>query len=228
VVIGDITPEKAKALIEKYFGTWRVAGSKPETDLPKVPHNKVVTVRVPDSSRIQDEVSLVETLGLTRFHPDYYPLQLGLHVLSGAFYATRLYHDLREQTGLVYTVDAFLQASRTRAIFGVMYGCDPGNVSKARSVIERNLVEMQRKTVSREELRQARTLLLRGQVLSRASTAGIALNLLDLSVEGLPLDEPERAAKKYRSLTAKQIRSAFAKWIRPAGFVQVTQGPNPE
>jgi zinc protease len=228
VVIGDISPEKARALVEKYFGTWRVAGSKPGTDLPKVPRNKVATVRVPDSSRIQDEVSLVETLGLTRFHPDYYPLQLGLHVLSGAFYATRLYHDLREQTGLVYTVDAFLQASRTRAIFGVMYGCDPGNVSKARSVIERNLIEMQQKTVSHLELRQARTLLLRGQLLSRASTAGVALNLLDLSVEGLPLDEPERAARKYRSISAKQIRSAFAKWIRPAGFVQVTQGPTPK
>ena len=173
-------------------------------------------------------MSLVETLGLNRFHPDYYPLQLGLHVLSGAFYATRLYHDLREQTGLVYTVDAFLQASRTRSIFGVMYGCDPANVSKARSVIERNLYEMQRKTVSPVELRQARTLLLRGQVLSRASTAGIALNLLDLSLEGLPLDEPERAAKRYRSISAKQIKAAFVKWIRPAGFVQVTQGPNPK
>jgi zinc protease len=166
-------------------------------------------------------------LGLNRFHPDYYPLQLGLHVLSGAFYATRLYHDLREQTGLVYTVDAFLQASRTRSVFGVVYGCDPTNVSKARSVIERNLYEMQRKTVSRVELRQARTLLLREQVLSRASTSGIAHNLLDLLLESLPLDEPERAAKRYRSISAKQIKAAFVKWIRPAGFVQVTQGPNP-
>ncbi len=228
VVIGNISPEKAKELIEKYFGTWTATGAKPETDLPKVPRNKTSTVSIPDASRIQDKVSLVETLGLNRSHPDYYPLQLGMHVLSGAFYATRLYHDLREQTGLVYTVDAFLQASRTRSILGIMYGCDPANVSKARAVIERNLIKMQRNSVSRVELRQARTLLLRDQLLSRASTAGIALNLLDLSMEGLPLNEPERAAKKYRSITAKQIRSAFVKWIRPSGFVQVTQGPNPK
>jgi zinc protease len=228
VVIGNISAEKAKELIEKYFGTWTVTGAKPETDLPKVPHNKISTVSIPDASRIQDKVSLVETLGLNRSHPDYYPLQLGLHVLSGAFYATRLYHDLREQTGLVYTVDAFLQANRTRSILGIMYGCDPANVSKARAVIERNLFKMQRNNVSQVELHQARTLLLRGQLLSRASTTGIARNLLELSMEGLPLDEPERAAKKYRSITAKEIRNAFVKWIRPSGFVQVTQGPEPK
>jgi zinc protease len=228
VVIGDISPEKAVALIKKYFGKWRIAGPEPGTDLPPVPLNKTATVRVPDSSRIQDEVSLVQTLGLNRFNSDYYPLQLGLHVLSGAFYATRLYHDLREQAGLVYTVDAFLQASRTRSIFGIEYGCDPENVSKARSVIERNLREMQQKTVSAVELRQARTLLLREQVLSGESTAGIAHNLLELSLEGLPLDEPQIAAKRYRNISEKQIKAAFSKWIRPTGFVQVTQGPNPK
>jgi zinc protease len=228
VVIGDISPEKAVAMIRKYFGEWRAVGPEPETDLPPVPLNMTATVRVPDSSRIQDEVSLVQTLGLNRFNPDYYPLQLGLHVLSGAFYATRLYHDLREQTGLVYTVEAFLQASRTRSIFGIEYGCDPANVSKARSVIERNLNEMQQKPVSTVELRQARTLLLREQLLSGESTVGIAIKLIELSLEGLPLDEPQIAAKRYRNISRKQIRDAFAKWIRPAGFVQVTQGPNPK
>jgi zinc protease len=228
VVIGDISPEKAVEMFKKYFGKWRASGPEPETDLPPVPLNKTATVRVPDSSRIQDEVSLVQTLGLNRFNPDYYPLQLGLHVLSGAFYATRLYHDLREQRGLVYTVDAFLQASRTRSIFGIEYGCDPGNVSKARSVIERNLREMQQKTISADELRQARTLLLREQLLSGESTAGIAHKLLELSLEGLPLDEPQIAAKRYRNISEKQIKAAFSKWIRPAGFVQVTQGPNPK
>jgi len=39
------------------------------------------------------------------------------------------------------------------------------------------------------------------------------------------LDEAARAAKRYISLSADDIRLAFAKWIRPDGFVQVVRGP---
>jgi zinc protease len=228
VVIGDITPKQARTEIERYFGGWKATGPKPVTTLAKVPPNKATVVAVPDASRVQDEVQLVETLGLDRGNPDYYPLQVGLHVLSGAFYATRLYRELREQSGLVYMVDAFIDAGKTRSLFGVVYGCDPGNVSKARSVIRRNLLEMRRKDVTPVELRQARTLLLRQIPLSRASTGSIALGMLGLVEKDLPLDEPERAAARYRKITARQVREAFARWIRPDSFVQVSTGPEPK
>ena len=41
------------------------------------------------------------------------------NVLGGGFYATRLYRDLREKTGLVYTVSNRLDAGRTRAAFSM-------------------------------------------------------------------------------------------------------------
>ena len=66
-----------------------------------------------------------ETIPINRFDPDYYPLQLGNHVLGGGFYATRLYHDLRQETGYVYNVDVRLNAQKTRTLYTVTYGCDP-------------------------------------------------------------------------------------------------------
>ena len=80
---------------------------------------------MPDDQAVQDTVTLAEQLNLNRFDPDYYPLQLGNHVLGGGFYATRLYHDLRQVNGLVYTVDVSLNASRTRASYSVQYGLRP-------------------------------------------------------------------------------------------------------
>ena len=84
VVIGDVSPEEAREVIEKWFGDWKAAGPKPDTTLPPVPLNKPSTVNVPDPEQVQDSVVLAEQLNLNRFDPDYYPLQLGNHVLGEA------------------------------------------------------------------------------------------------------------------------------------------------
>ena len=228
VLIGDISPEQGRAVVEKYFGGWKALGPKPETDLASVPLNKRSIASVPDKSRVQDLVLLAQTLGLNRSNPDYYPLQVGNHVLSGAFYATRLYHDLREEAGLVYTVESILDVDKTRGLFEVVFACDPPNVSKARGMVEENLRKMQAAPVTSAELRQAKTLLLRHIPLSQSSTEGIAQLFLGLSIQGLPLDEPHRAAKRYLEITAEEVQAAFQRWIRARDFVQVSLGPEPK
>jgi zinc protease len=228
VVIGQVTPERARKVIGKYFGGWKAEGPKPQTDLPPVPPNKPSSSVVPDKSRVQDEVTLAVTAGITRSDPDYYTLQVGRHVLSGAFYATRLYRDMRERTGLVYAVEAFLDVGKTRSICGIFYACDPQNVSKAREIAVRDLRDMQMEQVTATELRQAKTLLLRQIPLSEASVEGIAGRLLYYALEDLPLDEQLRAARHYRAITAPQVRAAFARWIRTSDFVQITTGPAPQ
>ena len=228
VVVGKVTPDQAQAVIEKYFGAWKAAGPKPETDLPPVPRNKASASVVPDRSRVQDEVSLGQTFELTRQHPDYYALQLGLQVLSGGFYASRLYQDLRERTGLVYSIDARLQSGKTRSVFTVSYACDPGNVAKARALVERNLGDLQTKPVTSVELQQAKILLLRRIPLGESSIHGIAGGLLDRSMRDLPLDEPITAAKRYAAFTASDVQAAFAKWLKLEDLAQVVLGPNPQ
>ena len=166
-----------------------------------------------------------ETLQLTRTNADYYALQLGNHVLGGGFYATRLYHDLRQVSGLVYTVDLRLDASKTRANFAVTYGCNPENVSKARALIQRDLQQMRAQDVSADELHQAKALLLRQISLNESSEEAMAHGLLARADIGLPLDEPILAAAKYYSLSAEQVKAAFSRLIRPDDFVQVVRGP---
>lgn len=227
VVIGNVTPDQAKSVVEKYFGSWTATGPKPETDLPPTPANPASTTAVPDKSRVQDIVDLGETLQLNRFNPDYYALELGNHVLGGGFYATRLYRDLRENAGLVYYVGSSFHIGKTRSSYEVSYACDPPNVSKARAIIVRDLTAMQKDPVSSHELAQAKAMLLRQIPLSQGSETSIADGMLSRSDIGLPLDEPIVAARRYLALTAPDVQAAFAKWLRPNDLVQVSEGPAP-
>ena len=181
---------------------------------------------MPDTSRVQDECD-AERNGGSDAEPGRTVTRwsLGNHVLGGGFYATRLYHDLREEAGLVYFVDSSFQFGQTRSIYTVNYGCDPPNVGKARAIIVSNLKAMQERDVTPEELRQAKGLLLRDIPLSESSVERIAEGWLYRSTHDLPLDEPMLAAKRYFDLTAPEVRAAFAKWIRPDGLVQVSLGP---
>ncbi len=188
---------------------------------------QAATVAVPNNRRVQDKVILAETVGLTRSNADYYALELGNHVLGGGFYATRLYQDLREKTGLVYYVGSEFDIGKTRGVYLVNYACDPSNVSRAYTIVRQNLKAMQTTPVTAEELQQAKAMLVREIPLSEASTGSIARGLLSRDALGLPLDEPTRAARRYLALTAEAVRAAFAKWIRPDDLVQIIEGPPP-
>ncbi len=228
VVIGKINPEKAKEVIEQYFGAWKASGPKPNVEFSPIPLNKATVVSVPDASRVQDKVVLAENLSITRSNPDRYALDVANHILGGAFYATRLYRDLRENAGLVYYVGSTFDIGKHRSVYEVNFACDPPNVSKAKAIVTKDLKQMQQENVTSKELRQAKSLLLREITLSESSENAIAQGLLNRSIEDLPLNEPTIAAQHYILLSANQVRAACAKWIKTDNLIQVSEGPTPK
>jgi zinc protease len=166
--------------------------------LAPVPLNKPSAADVADRQAVQDSVTLSEQLDLNRFDPDYYPLQLGNNVLGGGFYATRLYHDLRQVAGYVYTVDVGLRATESRSTYTVDYGCNPENVSKARALIQRDLEQMRTQDVSPAELQQAKALLLRQIPLGESSEEAVAGGILGRAIIGLPLRRADPCSKALR------------------------------
>ncbi|HKI57916.1 MAG TPA: pitrilysin family protein [Trueperaceae bacterium] len=229
VVIGDVTPDQARTVVETTFGDWKVAGPKPDTYYPAVPLNaKATQFDTPDKTAAQDSVTMAEQIDMTDHSVDRYALNAGNMVLSGGFYAARLPHDLREQRGLVYTVNSQLNLERHRGRFEVVYGSDPGNAAEARALIVRDLKQMQDAPVSASELRQVKGMLLRQIPLQEASFGSIASQLLQLALQGKPLDSTTIAAQHYLALTAAQIQAAFQKYVRPDAFVTAVKGPAPK
>ena len=195
VVIGDVTPAEARAVVEKWFGGWTATGEKPKTHAAGCAGQQGVGGAYRRSAAGAVLVTLSEELTLNRFSPDYYPLNLGTNVLGGGFYASRLYHDLRQVAGYVYTVDVQLRASKTRATYTVDYGSDPDKVSKARALVEHDLDRMRTEPVSPSELTLAKSLVLRQLTLSESSEETVASVLLARAQLGLPLNERDNASE---------------------------------
>ncbi|MEJ2292938.1 MAG: pitrilysin family protein [Deinococcales bacterium] len=229
VVIGDVTPAQARTVVDATFGAWTATGPKPDTYYPAVPLNTNVTQFVtPDKTAVQDQVTMAEQVDVTNHSADRYALTAGNMVLSGGFYAARLPRDLREKRGLVYSVGSQFNLEHNRGRFEVTYGADPGKVAEARALILRDLKQMQDTPVSAAELHQVKGMLLRQLPLGESSFSNIAGLLLQLSLEGKPLDSTSVAAQHYLDLTAAQIQAAFKKYVRPDAFVTAVKGPAPK
>ena len=227
VVIGKVTPAQAKSVVEKYFGGWTTKGKPPLTDFPVIPPNKPSQAVVPDKTSQQDTVVLGQSLGLNLFSPERYALELGNQVLGQGFYASRLYRDLRDKTGLVYNVSSDLRLGRTRGFYQVVYGCDPDKVAQARALVIRDLKQMQSMPVTDMELQRAKALILRGIPLRQASVDNIADSLLNDSVNGQPLDQPMITARRVSVLSASDVQAAYKQWLRPDDLVEIVKGPEP-
>jgi zinc protease len=228
VIIGKVTPAAAAAAVERRFGAWSASGPAPATDLPAAPPNHPQVITVPNASRVQDRVTLAQTLALTRSDADFYPLELGNAVLGGSFYSTRLSIDLRRNAGLVYGVESSLQAGRTRGAYFIEYASDPQNVGKAADLVVRELTAMQETPVGNDELTRVKAYLLRQIPLSESGVAEIARGMLGRRELDLPLDEPRIAAQHYIELDGAAVQAAYRKWLRPGDLVRVSEGPAPQ
>jgi zinc protease len=224
VVVGDITPEHARAAIEKSFGAWTASGPAPNVYPPAIPRNKPSEAAFPAIGRIQADVTLAQTLPLSYNDADYPVLQLANAALSGGF-GSILFHDVREVHGYAYSVDSSLAGGHNRSTFTVSYGSDPQNAGRAQKLIVSDLTAFQKKPLSADKLIRAKALLL-GQLPVRSeSFDGVAGTLLGYAVTDRPLDSDRRMARAEFSASAESVRAALAKWVQPNAFARVMLVP---
>jgi zinc protease len=227
VVVGDVTPGHARTIFEKYFGAWTARGPKPNVNAPQVPKNGTGSVVVPDPSRVQSQVELAQVVDLPRSDPDFAPLQVANNVLGGGGFGSVLMDDLRVKHGYVYGVSSDLGWVKKRAVFSVQYACNPDKIVPAEQLALADIRQLENGGISQSRLQRAKAMLMSDAVLGTDSFGGIAGDLLNFSLFGLPLDQGQIDARRELSATSQSVRAAMVKWISPTDFVRVIEGPGP-
>ncbi|HET9392685.1 MAG TPA: pitrilysin family protein [Candidatus Rubrimentiphilum sp.] len=228
VVVGDVTPARARQVLAKYFGAWTAHGPKPQTEPPPVPPNKASAADIPATGRVQSSVQLIQTSGIKRTSADWPALQVANTILTGGFYSSLLYHDLREVKGYVYYVSSGLSTEKTRSSFSVSYGSDPSKVVPAQQLVVADLTRMQSQPVAADRLLRAKAQLMGEIPITLASYDGVGSILHRYASLDLPLNQNLIDARRELSVTASRVAAAMRKWIRPDDFVRIVTGPGPK
>ena len=220
-VVGDITAETLKTVLDKTFGglpakAW--AWAIPEAVLKGQGRTVVVTKPAPQSAIVFADK------GPKRQDPDFYAAYVMNHVLGGGGFTSRLYNTVREKRGLAYSVYSALHPlDRAGLIFGGA-GTANKSVSETIAVMRGEWTRMATQGMSEKELADAKTFLTGSYPLSFTSSDRIASMLIGIQMDNLGIDYPDRRNGLIEAVTLDDVNRLAKELLRPDQLTVVVVG----
>lgn len=142
-----------------------------------------------------EQVHLVVGLpGVGIRDPDYYTLSV-LSTLFGGGMSSRLFQEVREKRGLVYSIYSFVAAYSDGGLFGIYAGTGPNQVPELIPLLGRELQRLA-EDASEQEVIRARAQLKASILMGRESTSGRCEQLAQqILIYGRPLSVEEIVAR---------------------------------
>jgi predicted Zn-dependent peptidase len=166
-------------------------------------------------------VMLLPGVGVT--DPDHFAFRLFAEILGGGM-SSRLFQAARERLGLVYAIDAYLEAHADAGVLGVYAGAAAGNAGKAAAVAARELRALCR-SVDAAELARAKAQLKGSIFMARESAAARAEQAAaQLLVHGR-LIAPAEMAAMIDAVAPSDITRAGERALAPGRSACALLGP---
>lgn len=219
---GDVTPEEAFALAEKYFGAWPkidVAASAPATP-ESASGLHIWLIDKPDAVQTQIRVG---KLGIRRADPNYIPVVVMNRIFGGG-YNSRLNTEVRVKKGLTYSAYSSFSPHRYAGSFAVgTYTRTAATVDATKLVVDL-IAKMSTGDVTPQEMNFARDYLA-GVYPIQSETAGqVADRVLTAAAYELPADYNSTYPEKVRGVTSEQVRDMAQKYLTATDLDLVLAG----
>ncbi|MDR7543331.1 MAG: pitrilysin family protein [Armatimonadota bacterium] len=162
-VAGDIHHDAVVELVGQHFGTWDGKASVHPTEIPAL--TPTVSIRMKEIEQVH---LCLATRGRAQGDDDRYTLAVLDNILGGGM-SSRLFQEIREARGLVYTIASYAASYREGGLFVIYAAMSPEN---APEVLRLTFEEIARlpTTLAEPELHRAKESLKGSLMLSLEST----------------------------------------------------------
>ncbi len=151
-VTGNFDEKHLLSLLEEKFGQWNTNAEYTAAP-PPLPVKSNEKILVKDIEQCQLCLGLH---GVCRGDADYYALQIINAALGGSM-SSRLFQNLRESSGLAYSVYSYASSYTTDGMFVIYAGLSAENLEKALALINREICRLKQNSLSAKELAVAKT-----------------------------------------------------------------------
>ncbi|MDR5695215.1 MAG: pitrilysin family protein [Armatimonadota bacterium] len=218
-VAGEVDHEEVVDLLRKHFGSWQGRPLTYDLDPPK--HSPGVTFR----SKETEQVHLcLGTRGLPQAHQDRFVAAVLDNILGGGM-SSRLFQEIRERRGLVYTISSYLAAYREGGLVVIYAGMSPETGPEVVRLTLQEIERLKKEGVPPEELERAKESLKGSLMLSLESTTNRMTSLARSEIyygRQFTLDE---ILEGIDAVTADAVQRLARELFQPGHLALAAVGP---
>ncbi len=176
----------------------------------------------------RDEISQVHFIfglpGLPFSSPKRYQLSI-MNTAFGGGMSSRLFQGLREEIGLVYNVQSFLDMYEDCGVIGFYFACDKKNLPRITKRLKKIFQDIKENGFKREEVELAKTYLSGNLLLSLESSTNRMLRLARSMIYLNRIKPISEVIKEIRAVSTEQINELSKQYLNPASYTVAAIGP---
>jgi len=216
---GNFEHGRLLEMLNATFG--QLIGGKKERLFVVPEPNKDVFCRTKDTEQVH---LCLGTTGLPLDHEKIYVFQLINTILGGGL-SSRLFQEIREQRGLVYSVFSYHSSYHDSGLFCVYAGLSKQNVREALELIVKEIRDIQKQGVSPAELQRVKDQL-KGNLLLSLESVSTRMSRLGKSQLYLgKITPPEEIVSRIMAVTNDDIMELTRNILKPEDFSLASVGP---
>ena len=200
VAVGNLNHDELAKMVEEKFFDFRA-----KTNF-MVPEQKYVGNVSITKKGIEQTHVMLGFNGFNLGHENHIAVQT-LSTLFGGGMSSRLFQEIREKRGLVYTIYSFSNAHSKAGTFGVYAGTTAEELNKLMPVLIDEIKKIQNDLVDEKELKRAKSQLKAGMLMSLESSSVSAEMIARHHLMHGRFIPVEEIVEKIEAVTPEKIRS---------------------
>ena len=205
---GNVTFEKATFLAEKYFEPFFKL-EKSESNNNNI--NQEILLKTSAKIVVKDTNQaqiMISYLSPNRFNRKALVTNNLLSFMLGGSMGSRLFQEIREKLGLVYTINSFNDVSLISGMFSISLGTSLSKVKLALKTIKNVLNEVCEKGFSLDELNHAKNSIISSLKLRSDSPSNEATNIATQLKYRNKIYSKKSQIKEYEKITLEDVNSS--------------------
>ena len=219
-IVGDITPDQAKTLVEKHLSQLPKGATVklPAAPKPQPPVLQKLTLAVPQTSIMMGHA------GISRQNPDYFAVLLMNHIFGSGGFSSILMEEVREKRGLAYSIQSYFEPLPHWGPFQVSVKTKNESAYQVVDLVKAEIEKLKENGVSQEAYEEAMDYMVGSFPLRLDSNSNILSYLTFMQAEDMGADYLDKWLENMRNVSQEDVHRAAQKYLHPEQMIVVMVG----